>query len=231
MIAGLLLAGGASARMGRPKALLALGDRPLIVDQLARLRAAGCAPIACVLGAHADEIAPALGLQGMPPARESRHTIGELDVLFARNPEWTRGSFSSLQTGLRALMGPAEDKGPHSAPSAHALAEGLVILPLDVPGVAASVFRSLLAAAREELRSGDPAAAVIPVYEGHGGHPIWLAPRMVSELLSAPAGSRLDERLREKVVRRVEVDDPHVRGNVNTPEEWEAFLRDEYPDE
>ena len=50
---GLVLAAGASSRMGRPKALLPTMDgRPLAVWQADRLRAAGCAEVLIVIGSH-----------------------------------------------------------------------------------------------------------------------------------------------------------------------------------
>lgn len=85
--AGLVLAAGASTRMGQPKALLVLPDgRRLAAAQARRLRAAGCRDVRIVLGAEATRIACELP--------------GEAPVL---HPGWTAGRCSSLQAGLRAL--------------------------------------------------------------------------------------------------------------------------------
>jgi CTP:molybdopterin cytidylyltransferase MocA len=187
---GVLLAAGASRRMGRPKALLTLpaGGVTLIADQLARLRRAGCGRIACVLGAEADRLAPLLA----PPARP------------CRNPDWEQGAFSSLQAGLRAL-----DPCPR----------GALILPLDVPGVGPGVFDRLLAAA-----AGVPEAeAVVPTFAGHGGHPVWLAPATIAAVLRQPVTARLDHFLRARSCLRLPVDDRRVRGNINTPADWERY--------
>ena len=57
VLGGVILAAGASERMGRPKALLRLPPPSgafLLVDQIERLRSAGCARVAVVLGADAD---------------------------------------------------------------------------------------------------------------------------------------------------------------------------------
>lgn len=85
--AGIVLAAGASSRMGQPKALLpAPGGVPLALHQARLLRAAGCAPVAIVLGCDADRIRPKLpGFQ------------------IALNKEWESGRVSSVQTGLRAV--------------------------------------------------------------------------------------------------------------------------------
>ncbi|MBP7828583.1 MAG: nucleotidyltransferase family protein [Kiritimatiellae bacterium] len=84
---GMVLAAGASSRMGRPKALLpADGGKPLAAVQAALLRAGGCGRVVIVLGSEFDRIAPALA--------------GEEVV---RNPDWEQGRFTSVQAGLRAL--------------------------------------------------------------------------------------------------------------------------------
>lgn len=85
--AGLVLAAGASSRMGYPKALLpTLDNVPLAVHQMRLLRSAGCARVAVVLGSRADAIA-------------AKITDGEV----VRNPDWEKGRLTSLQAGLRAL--------------------------------------------------------------------------------------------------------------------------------
>lgn len=85
--AGLVLAAGASRRMGRPKALLPWRGQPLALAQLELLRAAGCEPLALVLGAQADHIQGLLG-----PAAP-----------VVLNPAWAAGRMTSVQAGLRAL--------------------------------------------------------------------------------------------------------------------------------
>ena len=86
-VAGVVLSGGASRRMGTPKALLSFPDgSTLAARQLDSLAAAGCSPCRIVTGAHHDEIAAVLG-----PER------------CIRNPDWSLGRASSLQAAVRAL--------------------------------------------------------------------------------------------------------------------------------
>ena len=84
--AGLVLAAGASTRMGRPKALLDYGGKPLAVHQADVLQAAGCSPVAVVLGSEGERIAAELN-----------------DPRAVRNPDWRSGRVSSAQAGLRAV--------------------------------------------------------------------------------------------------------------------------------
>jgi CTP:molybdopterin cytidylyltransferase MocA len=86
---GIILAAGASSRMGRPKALLAMPDgTPLAAHQARLLREAGCVDPVVVLGADADHIAPRLD-----------------GVSAVTNADWPLGRLGSIQTGLRARPG------------------------------------------------------------------------------------------------------------------------------
>ena len=86
--AGIVLAAGASRRMGTPKALLPTpSGLPLAAHQAARLRAAGCSPAAVVVGSAADAVRAAL-----PP------TIPAIE-----NPRWTEGRATSLQAAAAAI--------------------------------------------------------------------------------------------------------------------------------
>jgi len=88
IIAGLVLAAGESSRMGRDKALLPYRGRTFVETIVAKLREAGIASIAVVLGHHADEIRRAVTLPGV-------------DVVI--NRDYMRGQTSSLQKGLAAF--------------------------------------------------------------------------------------------------------------------------------
>jgi len=92
-IAGVILSGGASRRMGTPKALLRFQNATFL-DRLIGLFSAVCDPIIVVVGLHADNIR-----SGIDRGRE---------VLFTVNPDPDRGMLSSLQCGL-ALVPPDAD--------------------------------------------------------------------------------------------------------------------------
>jgi CTP:molybdopterin cytidylyltransferase MocA len=90
MIAGVILAAGASARMGRPKALLPVGPGgETAVDVVLRaLHDGGVRPVVVVVGRHAAEIRAG--------ARLPRAVIVE-------HAGWAAGRTSSLQAGLRLV--------------------------------------------------------------------------------------------------------------------------------
>jgi CTP:molybdopterin cytidylyltransferase MocA len=86
--AAILLAGGESSRMGRPKPLLVWGNETLIEYQVRQLRDAGCDPVIVVLGAHEEAVRPLVHQAG------ARAVINEL---------YAEGRASSVRVGAGAL--------------------------------------------------------------------------------------------------------------------------------
>jgi molybdenum cofactor cytidylyltransferase len=92
VIAGIILAAGASSRMGTPKALLDYRGETF-VGRLVRVLGTTCNPVTVVLGYHADVL------------RQNVPATAKLVI----NPDPSRGQLSSLQTGLAGL--PADVDG------------------------------------------------------------------------------------------------------------------------
>lgn len=119
-VAGVLLAAGASRRMGQPKQLLEL-DGEALVRRAARIALeAGCDPTIVVLGYEGDRVQAALS--GLPCTK-----VG--------NPEWEQGMASSIRAGIEVL--------PQNATAA-------LLLACDQPAVDAAFLRSLISAHRLE---------------------------------------------------------------------------------
>lgn len=85
MPAGLILAAGASRRMGRPKALLATPEGETFLHRVVRIMSAHCDPIIVVVA----------------PGCES--WLAGTATRIAVNPDPDRGMLSSLQCGLESL--------------------------------------------------------------------------------------------------------------------------------
>jgi nicotine blue oxidoreductase len=118
--AGIVLAAGASSRMGRPKALLPFGDRSAVGLAADALLGGGCDPVVVVLGCGAREVRA--GAADLPAAARVVVHAG-----------WETGRTGSLKAGLAA----ARD------------APAWVVLPVDHPLVLAADAAALVAAWRE----------------------------------------------------------------------------------
>lgn len=87
-LGAILLAGGSSSRLGRPKQLIEIGGEPLVALQARRLIALQPACTVVVTGAEEKLVAGRLA---------------DLPVAVVHNPDWARGMGSSLACGIRAM--------------------------------------------------------------------------------------------------------------------------------
>jgi molybdenum cofactor cytidylyltransferase len=154
-VAGLVLAAGGSARLGRPKQLLPYRGTTLL-DWVLRT-ARGC---------RFDQLVVALG--GAAPAIRSAVDLGGADVVV--NEEYESGCSSSIAAALAAL---------------DARCDLLVLLLGDQPGVTATTVRRLvaergeatLAVCRYEDGRGHPFAFARPAFGDlaalHGDKGVW----------------------------------------------------------
>ncbi|HJP37571.1 MAG TPA: nucleotidyltransferase family protein [Gammaproteobacteria bacterium] len=91
-LTGIVLAAGASLRLGRPKQLVELDGVPLLVRTLQLLLAYCDRDVICVLGAHAADIRPLLD---------------RMDIRIVVNPDWHEGLGASIRTGVAHVPGDA----------------------------------------------------------------------------------------------------------------------------
>ena len=194
-IPGIVLAGGKSSRIGRPKALLPIGsDGETFFDRVTRtLLDAGVEDIVVVVGADADAIRAG-----------ARPRSG---VRIVDNPDYEHGQLTSLLAGLRAI-------------DTERTTAALVTL-IDVPLVSAATVRTLIAAQRErgapvvrpvsrgrhghpvifgralfhELQDADPAQGAKPVVRAHA-----------AEMIEVP------------------IDDEGAFTDIDTREDYERFI-------
>lgn len=127
-------------------------------------------------------------------------TLAEsLDLELRVNPDPESGPFASLHLGLEGCLG------------------AVFVSPIDVP------LTHRLGRLWEALGEAEAAQ---PAYQGRPGHPVLLSVGLVARLRALdprdPA-ARLDHLLQGARTVRVELDDPRILLNLNTPEAWAAF--------
>ena len=121
-VAAILLAAGASRRLGRPKQLLVY-EVEMLLERAARLAAeAGASPFITVLGAHFAEICAA---------------IPQGDSIRVLNDNWEQGIATSIHAGLHALS--------VIAPKA----SGVLLMTCDQPRLTSKHLRKLIKAFKE----------------------------------------------------------------------------------
>jgi molybdenum cofactor cytidylyltransferase len=154
-VAALLLAAGASRRMGSPKPLLPWGDCTLIEWEYAQLMASCVDDIVIVAGSRAEQVRRVLG-------------TAEQHIVF--NPRWPQGRATSLAAGALALLAPGRETP-----------DTIVIQNVDQPTRTSIIDRLVEARRERDLDAVQPAYEADDGKE-HGGHPVVVSGRLLGEL-------------------------------------------------
>ncbi len=191
--AGVILAAGESSRMGRDKALLPWRNTTFLNAQIDSLQM------------HTDLVIVVAGKN----AASVRPLVDAAGAFLVVNRQSELGQFSSLQTGLQAVL----DHGRDAA----------IVTPVDRPPVDPETVKQLRNAF--ERVSEQNKWAVVPEYGGRHGHPIVIGREMITAFLVAPVSSNAREVEHENQQRIAyeTVDDRFAVANVDTPEEYETI--------
>jgi len=196
MMRAIVLAAGESRRMGQPKAgLLASPGGPTFAG----------AAVAALQGAGLREVTVVAGAH---PEAVRAAVAGLEGVRVVVHDGWAAGQLSSLRAGLDAV----------DAPDLEALVVTLVDCPLVRPATVARLVETWRA-------TGAP--IVRPAIGERHGHPVIFDRAVFADLRTAPlavGAKAVIARWREALVD-VTVDDPGVLADIDTPADYDTFLR------
>lgn len=197
MIRGIVLAAGASSRMGQAKAALPLGTTgdTVLSRVVTTLLAAGLPSVAVVAGAHIDAVRAAM------PAFEPRARVVE-------HLGWAEGQLSSLLAGLAAVEDPQ--------------LEAILVTLVDVPLVRPASVAAIVAAWRESR-----APIVRPVNGEQHGHPVIFDRTVFDDLRRADPKVGAKAVFATHAARRLDVpiEDPGAYIDIDTPDEYRSVLK------
>jgi len=156
-----------------------------------------------VLQSKVDQVVVVLGADH----QKVKQALGDRPVEFCHNRDHDKGMFSSVICGLKSL--------PENAGTA------LIYLG-DQPGIPPSVTNTVIEAYNAELFG-----IVIPVYQDRRGHPLLvdLKYRREIEKLDLEQGLRALRHHFPQDVLEVEVDEPGILVDIDTPEDYNKISR------
>jgi len=203
-LCGIILAAGESSRMGRDKALLPWPPQTVatgtFLSAMIQLFDPYVDVVLVVAGTNQQNLVPVAYANG---------------ASLVVNPDPARGQFSSLQAGLHEVLNRGRDAA--------------LITLVDRPPVLPETIQVLSDAFDEALLHSK--WAVVPEYQGKHGHPFFAGREMIEGFLRAPATSsarEVEHAHREKITY-IQVDDPRVVANIDTPEQYADLPAPELP--
>ena len=119
------------------------------------------------------------------------------DVEVIRNDHYEDGMFSSVLTGVKESHG------------------DFFILPGDIAFVSKKTYEALLHGSFS-IR--------VPAHEGKNGHPVFFKEDNKERILAMPKESNLKEYLLDRGFEKIEVNDPNILKDVDTPQDYEEIL-------
>ena len=194
----ILLAAGASTRMGQPKALLPWHGRPLIQHQTNALLQGGANRVIAVLGHRANELQPLV--EGRP------------NITCALNPNYQQGKTTSIKAALTTL---------ESLTQTQPAPDEILLLNVDQPRPPAIIAQIL----QSHRAANQP--ITVPQHQGKGGHPIILTAHLIPQLrqiTEETQGLKALIRRHPQTINRPSMDNPDILLDLNTPEQYHAAV-------
>ena len=208
-IAGLIIAGGYSSRMGDFKPLLPVKGKPLIEDRILSMAKAGISPIFVVTGYKRDELETIID-------NVSSQISPEIQVAIVYNPDYDQGMFTSIKAGIEGISKYSERASENTI-------NGIILLPVDYPLINENHYIKLYTAWLV-----NPQQFAVPCYYGKKGHPLLIPKRAWNDIITYRGNKGLKGITNEYEDRddilRVEMNDERVILDMDTPTDYNTVL-------
>ncbi len=210
----ILLAAGASSRMGCPKQLLKLGTTTLLGNAIHAASESTCDPIIVVLGAHADQILAHLTdaekIDHVEVVRTETNSTVKADsrarLSFIINKNWEEGLASSLKAGLERLVQSQPDT------------DGVIVCTCDQPLLNAHLLDLL----SEKLKDRNCKIAA-SAYCSIVGTPAAFSNSLFSELLSLTGDTGAKSLFKRHSSALSTIDFPGGEQDIDTIDDYEQL--------
>ncbi|MBN6189034.1 nucleotidyltransferase family protein [Aneurinibacillus sp. BA2021] len=195
-IAAIILAAGASVRMGCAKQLLPLDGSYMLEHVIARAQMVEFTDIIAVIGREAERIQQLI-------------TVADGRFRWCVNPSFRQGQSTSLKAGMRAI--PDE-------------AEGVMIFLGDQPFISEKTVRQVYEQGCALLRTEHGAFAVQPSFQETPGHPVFFGRPLRSAFLQLNGDQGAKPILQQLDVRvLLPVQDEAILIDLDTPEDFAPY--------
>jgi molybdenum cofactor cytidylyltransferase len=197
----LILSAGESTRMGCfPKALLDCGRGATFLENIIRgIGFLNPRPVGyyVVLGYHREKI-------------EEKVDLADCRVIV--NPHPDKGMISSIIEGLTSITTSTKGKK----------IKGILMTLVDHPLVKPETYQAILDEAVK-----NPGCIIIPLHNNRKGHPVFFPQEIFQDLINSPIdqGARWAVRKNSGRIKMVEVDDPHIYSDIDTPEIYRETIK------
>ena len=190
-IAAVIPVAGLSSRMKNFKPLLPLGAKTILETTIDLFKQNGISDVFVVTGHRSGDL---------------EELIAKQNAIWVHNPDFHRGMFSTIKTGINCLK---------------ADCEAFFLLPADIPAIRPYTVKQMINAHNKGRKK-----IIYPVFEDKRGHP----PLISTELLNPIKNFNKDGGLRacltefEKDAMDLEVCDRGIHMDADTPDDYRAVL-------
>lgn len=197
-ICAVILAAGTSSRMGKPKQLLPLNDKPLLQHSIINCVDAGFEKVLVVVGSHAEEVRAAIDIE------QGR-------IQWVGNDEYQKGQSTSLQMAVKELRGEFQS---------------FMVFLGDQPFIRPKTIKRIYQMGMDHFERLKEPFVVQPLYKGKPGHPVFFGhfnEGTLNKVKGDQGAKNLISSSSHKL--RIEIDDPFIVFDVDSPADYRTALK------